>query len=131
MTDSVVADELIKYLQKEIDTAKGYEKLLKANLAALDAEPSMKDIRANVTMLELEKEELAHRLERLRSGKIKPVPAAEREAAQKAWTQWTRKADSRKRIFMGMWRGIVQDVLPKDQTKEQLWEELGLESDRD
>ncbi|KAL8706220.1 MAG: hypothetical protein Q9201_000726 [Fulgogasparrea decipioides] len=131
MNDSVAADEVIKSLQKEIDTAKGYEKLLQANLAALDAEPSMNDIRANVTILELEKEELAHHLERLRSGKIKPVRAAEREAVEMVWTEWARKADSRKRIFMGMWRGIVRDVLTKGQTKEQLWEELGLESDGD
>ncbi|KAL8840571.1 MAG: hypothetical protein Q9170_001257 [Blastenia crenularia] len=122
-------DTQAKQLQEQLDIAKGYERLLRARLAALQAGPSIDDLHANVTALELEKEDLTDHLERLRSGKVKPVPPAEKEAADKTWKEWRKKEDSRKRIFMEMW-AIVLDELPIGQTKEQLWDELGLELER-
>ncbi|KAL8722659.1 MAG: hypothetical protein Q9225_000891 [Loekoesia sp. 1 TL-2023] len=118
--DSAAVDQEAEKLQDQIESARSYERLLKANLAALRAGPSIEDVRANVTSLELKKEELMDRLDGLRSGKINLVPAIEKEAVDKAWIDWKRKADSRKRIFVDMW-AIVCDGLPEGQTKEQLW----------
>lgn len=120
MTDQTAVGNQIRQLQKHLETAKGYEKLLKARLTALNVAPSVDDLRADITTLELEKEELVDHLEGLRSGRIKPIPPAEKEAVDKDWGFWKRKAESRKRIFMEMW-AVVQDGLPEGQTKEQLW----------
>ncbi|KAL8978573.1 MAG: hypothetical protein Q9177_006370 [Variospora cf. flavescens] len=128
MTESMAAETQFGQLQQEIETAKGYERLLKAKLAALQAGPSIEDLGAAITTLELEKVELTDRLEGLRSGKIKPVPLAETEAADKAWAVWKRKSESRRRIFVELW-AVVVDGLPEGLTKEGLWEQLGLEND--
>lgn len=117
---SAAVDQEAEKLQDQIETARSYERLLKANLAALRAGPSVEDIRANVTSLELEKEELMDRLDGLRSGETKLVTSTEKEAVGEAWIDWKKKADSRKRIFMEMWT-IIWDELPEGQTKEQLW----------
>ncbi|KAL9019465.1 MAG: hypothetical protein Q9185_003256 [Variospora sp. 1 TL-2023] len=130
MTESVAAETQLGQLQQEIETARGYERLLKAKLAALQAGPSIEDLGAAITTLELEKVELTDRLEGLRSGKIKPVPLAETEAADKAWAVWKRKSESRRRIFVELW-AVVVDGLPEGLTKEGLWEQLGLEKDDD
>ncbi|KAL9602942.1 MAG: hypothetical protein Q9219_001467 [cf. Caloplaca sp. 3 TL-2023] len=114
--------------QQHIEKARGYERLLKARLAGLHARPSIDDIRASITALELQREELVDRLEALRSGRVEQVPSKEQEVVEEAWREWKSKAKSRKRIFMEMW-AIIQDELPEGQTKEQLWEELGLDMD--
>lgn len=120
MTDVVATNEQIESLKREIERIKGYERLLKTSLIALTARPSIDDIRANITALGLRKEELADWLEKLRSGKIEPVPSAERETVERALAEWRRKAETRKNIFCEMW-AIVQDGLSEGQTKKQLW----------
>ncbi|KAL9586119.1 MAG: hypothetical protein Q9212_001100 [Teloschistes hypoglaucus] len=119
-------EERIERLQKQVQTARGYERLLKTNLAALEAEPSTTDMRAKVIALELEKEELADRLRRLRAGEVKPVSSAEREALEADLAEWKGKAQRRKSIFWDM-LAMAQEGLAEVKTKEQLWEELGLE----
>ncbi|KAI4097073.1 MAG: hypothetical protein LQ344_000482 [Seirophora lacunosa] len=131
MNDAVAAEKHIGYLQQQIETARGYERLLKAKLAALRARPSINEVRVDITTLELEKSELTDRLERLRSWKTKAVPLAEKEAADKAWAEWKRKAESRRRIFVEMWAVVVDGLSEGGLTKEVLWEELGLEKDED
>ncbi|KAL9005026.1 MAG: hypothetical protein Q9188_002175 [Gyalolechia gomerana] len=120
MTKPCATGEKAKHLKEDIDTARGYERLLKANVAALRAGPSVDDIRAKITALELEKEELSDHLEGLRSGRIKPPSQIEKQAVDKAWDDWRRKAESSKRVFMELW-AIVQEGLPERRTKEQLW----------
>lgn len=121
MKDAVAAEKHIGYLQQQIETARGYERLLKAKLAALRARPSINEVRADITTLELEKSELTDRLERLRSWKTKAVPLAEKEAADKAWAEWKRKAESRRRIFVEMWAVVVDGLSEGGLTKEVLW----------
>ncbi|KAI4260913.1 MAG: hypothetical protein LQ352_000068 [Teloschistes flavicans] len=125
--EEMATDERIERVQKQVRTARGCERLLKAKIAALDAEPSVMEIRANVMILELEKEELADRLRRLQAGEAKPVPSADREAVEAEVTEWKRKAQRRKKIFWDMW-AMAQDGLSEIKSKEQLWEELGLEN---
>ncbi|KAL8711054.1 MAG: hypothetical protein Q9220_004435 [cf. Caloplaca sp. 1 TL-2023] len=115
-------------LKEQLEALRGNERLLKANVATLEASPTTNDIQANISVLELEKEELMERLEKLRSGKVEAVSPAEREAVEKERIDWMRKAESRKRVFMEMW-AIAGDRLPTGQTKAQLWDELGLEDD--
>ncbi|KAL8659139.1 MAG: hypothetical protein Q9226_000603 [Calogaya cf. arnoldii] len=116
----------IKQLQEQVRTARGYQRLLKANLASLNAASTSDDVRANVTALELEKEELSIRLEDLCTGRITAVTAEEKDVVEQTLQHWITKADARKHMFMELW-AIVRDVIPEGQTKDQLWAELGLE----
>ena len=120
MSNPVVSDEQIQSLEGDIAVATGYRKVLQANLVALTAEPSLNDIRANITALELEKEELVYWIQGLQSGKIKLVPMAQQEEAERTLTEWKRKSERRKHIFYEMWN-MVQDSMPDEQTKNQLW----------
>ncbi|CAO1602743.1 hypothetical protein XANCAGTX0491_006344 [Xanthoria calcicola] len=128
VTGSTDMERQIKELQEQVKTARGYQRLLKATLASLNATSTSDDVRANVTALELEKEALGLQLEGFRTGRIRPVAAEEKERVDQTLQEWTRKADSRKHIFMELW-AIVRDVIPAGQTKDQLWAELGLERD--
>lgn len=120
VTGSTDMERQIQELQEQIQTARGYQRLLKANLASLNATSTSDDIQANVTALELEKEALALQLEGFRTGRIRPVAAEEKEQMDQTLQEWTRKADSRKHIFMELW-AIVRDLIPAGQTKDQLW----------
>ncbi|KAL8851072.1 MAG: hypothetical protein Q9221_003968 [Calogaya cf. arnoldii] len=110
----------IKQLQAQVQTARGYQRLLKANLASLNAASTSDDVRANVTALELEKEELSIRLEDFRTGRITAVTAEEKDVVEQTLQHWITKADSRKHIFMELW-AVVRDVIPEGQKKDQLW----------
>lgn len=77
------ANEEAKHLKADIDTARGHERLLKAKLAALHASPSVGDILAEITTLELEQEDLSNYLGKLQSGEITPPSPAEKEAVNK------------------------------------------------
>ncbi|KAI4272488.1 MAG: hypothetical protein LQ337_005269 [Flavoplaca oasis] len=117
---SIDMEQQIKEVEEQIKTARGYQRLLKARLSSLNATSTADDIRANITTLELEKEQLSSRLEDIRTGRLKPVTAEERELADQALQDWVKKADSRKHIFLELW-AIARDMMPEGQTKEQLW----------
>lgn len=107
-------------LRETIATAKANEKLLKANLAAVNATVSTDELRSQITVLDVDKVEILDRLRALQSGDVKPVSAEEKEEANKAWRLWSTNAASRKRICMEMW-SYCTEQLPEDQTKEDLW----------
>ena len=113
-------DQEIAALRQSIATAKANEKLLKANLAAVNATVSTEELRSQITVLDMDKAEILDRLGRLQSGDVKPVSAEEKEEAHKAWILWSKKAASRKRICMEMW-SYGTEQLPEDPTKEELW----------
>ncbi|KAI9876082.1 MAG: hypothetical protein M1830_007386 [Pleopsidium flavum] len=121
-------DREIETIREEIVADKANEKLLKANLAAVNATVSTEDLRGNIITLELEKEQLLARLVPLRSGRVKPVPLEEKMLVDKAWKEWQRKWDVRKKIAMEVWAHATE-VLPEGTSKEELWEGLGLELD--
>ncbi|KAL8701913.1 MAG: hypothetical protein Q9224_000267 [Gallowayella concinna] len=121
MTDLSTIDQRTQDLQRQIKTAKGHERLLKAHLASLNTTSTSDDTRARITMLELEKDKLIQRLEELRSGRINAVSTAEeRERVDRELDDWTKKAKSRKEIFMELW-AFVLDGLPEGKTKGQIW----------
>ena len=68
------------------------------------------------------------RLEPLRFGTVKPVNKSEKEKVEKEWVYWGKKAGVRKKICMDLW-GFCTELLGDGQTKEELWEELGVEGD--
>ncbi len=113
-------DKEIADLRESIAIAKANEKLLKANLHAVNATLSTADLHASVTALELEKKEILARLGPLRSGSVKPVSPEEKAEVEKAWTQWSRMANIRKKICMEFWAYCTEE-LEGEQAKEELW----------
>lgn len=113
-------DKEIASLRESIATTKANEKLLKANLAAVNAMTSTDELRSQIIALELEKNEILGRLVQLRSGSVKPVSTEAKEEAEKTWRLWSKKAASRKRICLDVWSYCTEE-LPEGQTKEDLW----------
>ncbi len=115
-----VMDKEITDLRESIATMKANEKLLRANLIAVNATLSTADLRASVVRLELEKKEILARLDPLRSGSVKPVSPEEMAEVDRTWNEWSRKAKIRKKICMEVW-AYCTEGLEGGQTKEELW----------
>ena len=113
-------DKQIHDLSEEIATAKANEKLLRANLIAVNATLSTDDLRASVITLESEKKEILARLGPLRSGSVTPVSTEEKNEIEKAWKEWSRKAGLRKRICLELWDFCTEEM-QEGQTKGDLW----------
>lgn len=113
-------DKQILDLGEDIATAKANEKLLRANLIAVNATLSTDDLRAGVITLESEKKEILARLGPLRSGTVTPVATEEKDEVEKEWKEWSRKADLRKRICLDLWDFCTEEM-QEGQTKGKLW----------
>ena len=117
--DLAAMDQEIHDLQEAIATAKANEKLLRANLIAVNATQSTDDLRACVIALESEKNEILARLGPLRSGSVMPVSTTEKDEVDKAWKRWSRTAGVRKRIGLDLWQLCTEEM--HAQAKEDLW----------
>lgn len=118
--DLAAMDKEIANLRESIATAKANEKLMRANLISVNATLSTEELRSSVSLLEMEKKDIIGRLVPLRSGNVKPVLPEEKEAVDKAWREWSRKANSRKKICMELWAVSTEEMEP-GKTKEELW----------
>ena len=120
LKDLAAMDKEIADLRDTIATAKADEKLMRANLVSINATLSTEELRSGVSLLELEKKEIVVRLDALKSGNVKPVLPEEKEAVDKAWREWSRKASSRKKICMELWAVCTEEMEP-EKTKEDFW----------
>lgn len=120
LEDLAVMDKEIEDLRETIATAKANEKLLRANLISVNATLSTEELRSSVSLLELEKKEILARLGRLRSGNVQPVLPEEKEAVDRAWREWSRKARSRKKICMELW-AVSTEEMELGKTRKELW----------
>lgn len=119
--DELVAmDKQVQELRESIATAKADEKTLRANIIAVNATMSIGDLRTSVITLESEKKELLACLGPLRTGTVKPVSPEEKDAAEKAWREWSRKATVRRTICMDLWDFCTEEM-QAGQTREDLW----------
>ena len=113
-------DQEIHELREKITGAKSQERLLRANLIALNATTSLEDLRVSAITLESEKQKVLARLESLRSGSVTPVSARDKAVADEEWKEWVRKAHTRKKICMELWDFCTEE-LQEGQTKQDLW----------
>ena len=120
LEDLAAMDKEIADLRETIATARANEKLLRANLISVNATLSTEELRSNVSLLELEKKETTVRLDALRSGNVKSVLPEEKEAVDKAWREWSRKARSRQKICMELWAVVTEEMEP-GKTRAELW----------
>lgn len=124
--DAMSLDELaamdreLGTLRDSIATSRAKEKLLRANLISVNATLSTDELRSSVILHEHEKKEILGRLGLLRSGKMKPVLPEEKEAVDREWLQWSKKAGVRKKICLELWEFCTEEV-PEGKTKEELW----------
>ena len=120
LEDLAAMDKEIAKLGETVATAKANEKLLRANLISVNATLSTEELRSIVSLLEFEKKEIVARLVGLRSGNVKPVSPEEKEAVDKTWREWSRKANSRKKIFAELWAIVTEEMEP-GKTSKDLW----------
>ena len=120
LEDLAAMDKEIADLRETIATTKANEKLMRANLISVNATLSTEELRSSVSLLEMEKREIIMRLGPLRSGNVKPVLAEEKEAVDKEWREWSRKASSRKKICMELWAISTEEMEP-GKTRKDLW----------
>ncbi|KKZ64800.1 hypothetical protein EMCG_09289 [[Emmonsia] crescens] len=122
-------DSELTTLRAQITSTKQGEKLLRAELAALNARVPTDELRGMVSRLEREREEVLGRLGPLRDGRVatRVVSAEEQERVDEEWRVWRGWVVGRKRICKDMWERC-SEVLPEGvKKKEELWEILGLE----
>ena len=120
LEDLAAMDMEIADLHESIASAKGNEKLMRAKLVSVNATLSTEELRSRMSLLDLEKKEMVARLGPLRSGHVKPVLQEDKEAVDKAWKEWSRKASSRKKICMELWAISTEEMEP-GKTREELW----------
>ena len=120
LEDLAAMDKEIAELRESIAAAKANEKLMRANLVSVNATLSTEELRSNVSLLEIEKKEMNTRLGALKSGNVKPVLPDEKQAVDKAWREWSRKASSRMKICMELW-AVSTEEIERGKTKEELW----------
>ena len=118
--DLAAMDHTITALREQIAILKANEKLLRSNLASLNATMSTTELRAQVHALQSSKAELLARLGPLMKGVVKPVTREEKAEVDVAWKMWKQKALVRKKIAMELW-GMVTEVLPEGKQNGELW----------
>lgn len=74
-----------------------------------------------------ENDDLEHRLAGLKSGNTKAISAGEKVDMERSWKLWSYKVNGRKKAFMGLWQ-TLSEYLPDGKSKDEIWEELGLET---
>ena len=119
-TDLAALDAQVSALQDAVTSAKGQERLLRTELASLNATISTDELRSHVRLLQSKKQELTSRLQRLDQGVVKPVSLEEKDTVDKTWAYWAKKARLRKKICLDMWAMLSEEV-PEGMTKEDLW----------
>ena len=120
LEDLAAMDAEIATLRESITTSKANEKLIRASLVSINSTMSSEELRNTVAQLEHEKKEILARLGPLRAGNVKPVLREEKEAVQKEWREWSKKAGARKKICMELWE-MCTEVIEEGKTKEELW----------
>ncbi|WEW60390.1 hypothetical protein PRK78_005875 [Emydomyces testavorans] len=133
--DEVTAEQLatidqeIEDMRNQVTSAKSREKLLRAELATLNARVSSSELREQVTAFEKEKGRLLARVAPLKdsAADTRTVSAEEKAGVEKERRTWQKHVAVRKKICQEMWMRCVE-VLPEAvQGNEELWEALGLE----
>jgi len=118
--DLQATDGEISKLQTTNADAKVHEKSLRTKLTSVNATISTDELRGKVQELEREKENVLSRLRPLRKGDVKPVLPEEKEAVDRQWKLWRRKAAARKKIAKEVW-AMATEELPEGKTKEGIW----------
>ncbi|KAL9125610.1 MAG: hypothetical protein Q9217_005207 [Psora testacea] len=118
--DLAAMDKEITSLREEVATMKSNEKLLRSNLASMNATMSTTELRTHVQALSTERAEVLARLGPLRKGHVKPVTAKEKDTVDGEWVMWKQKAERRKKIALELWE-MGTEALPEGKTKEEVW----------
>ncbi|KAI1993174.1 hypothetical protein LOZ53_002219 [Ophidiomyces ophidiicola] len=122
-------DREIEETKSYIASAKSQEKLLKTQLATLNARVSTAELRYQVLGLEKERAGVVARLDPLKASakQARVVSAEEKAHVEKEWKTWQRNASTRRIMCREMWMRCTE-VLPEGvSNKAEFWESLGLE----
>ncbi|RKF63101.1 Homologous-pairing protein 2 [Erysiphe neolycopersici] len=117
-------DEEIKELKENIKEMKIKLKANTKSLEILKNTPTTKKLITNIENLRVENTAKTERLQHYRSGENKMVTREELLKVDKELIYWTKKQLARKRAFQ-----CLEDLLLETKTREELWEEAGIEED--
>ena len=113
-------DREIAQHQEAITGLKTNEKLLRSNLASINATMSTDELRSNVRSLEADKAQLQARLAPLRQGDVKPVSIEQKAEADRLWGAWKKIAEVRRKIAMELW-AMGTETLPEGKIEGDVW----------
>lgn len=120
LNDLAAMDKDIAMLREAVTAIKTNEKLLRANLSAVNATQSIGDLRKNVQTIEQERMETLNRLGSLRQGNVRRVLPQERQAVDDEWRGWKGRAGRRQKIGIELWEMCTEE-LPESRTKAEIW----------
>lgn len=104
---------------------RGEEKSLRAELREGSSKVPLTELKASIVSLEDAKVEMTARVEKLKSGSVKPVSAEEREQVTKAHASWEKTSSARLKIRGEVWKVIAGELGDEKAGEEK--EKLGLE----
>ncbi|KAI6245801.1 Homologous-pairing protein 2 [Erysiphe necator] len=117
-------DDEIKELKENIKELKVKLKANTKSLETLKSTPTTKELISNIEKLRIENNAKKERLHEYKNGENKIVTREEMSKVDKELVYWTNKQMARKRAFQ-----CLEDLLLETKTREELWEEAGIEED--
>ena len=126
-------DTLATTLKEETAALKAEEKELRQRLREGAQVVPLPDLKATIAALGKEKADLAARLNKLKSGDVKPVSQAEKKKVHEQWSKIKKSCEARKKIRARVWKDLVANAENRQEKRmdaeavEELKEELGLE----
>jgi 26S proteasome regulatory subunit, ATPase 3, interacting protein len=117
--DLAVMDTLTQKLRDETSELDTTAKSLRSTLSSLNSTMSTADLRASVTSMEAEREEILVRLTARRAGTVQPVSKEEKEEVDKQVNMWDKIVTRRTRIVRDMW-GQIAEGLPEGMQATEL-----------
>ncbi|EPQ63646.1 Bgt-5473 [Blumeria graminis f. sp. tritici] len=117
-------DETIKSLQENVAALKVRLKAAVKDLEAARNAPTLVDISENITRLHEENRVKREKLERCQMGGDTVVTKEELIRIERDFHYWPKKRAARKRAFQNL-----EDLLLETKSREELWEEAGIEED--
>ena len=120
-------DKETKQLRNNILELKETEKSLRSELSNLKATSTLPELKNDLKLLTSERTDLEQRLSGLKSGDTKAISTEEKMDIERSWKLWSYKVNGRKKAFMELWQTLSEN-LPDGRNKDEIWDELGLET---
>jgi 26S proteasome regulatory subunit (ATPase 3-interacting protein) len=117
-------DTAITMLRESLPGIKSILKILNTKLQTLKSAPTTSELAAMVEDLGKENKEKAEKLKGFKNGSVKMVTREEMDKVDKDFKYWSQKRKARKNAF-----DALEGALMEGMSREDIWEQLGLEED--
>jgi 26S proteasome regulatory subunit (ATPase 3-interacting protein) len=117
-------DTAITTLRESLPGIKSNLKILSTKLQTLKSVPTTSELAAMVGDLGKENKEKGEKLKGFKNGSVKMVTREEMDKVDKDFKYWSQKRKTRKSAF-----DALEGALMEGMSREDIWEQLGLEED--